>query len=64
MYLSMVCPTYGDSSYACMYVGRGAKSTGRHTNKGGYMIRNYRIPEIVVPNLDGFKVRLSMVISQ
>lgn len=37
-------------------LGRGAKGTGRHTRKGGFLINRWRIPEIVVPNLEDFKV--------
>ncbi|XP_064407460.1 large ribosomal subunit protein mL41-like [Halichondria panicea] len=39
------------------YKGRGAKGTGRHTRKGGFIINRSRIPEIVVPNLEGFKLK-------
>lgn len=39
------------------YKGRGAKSAGSHTNKGHYLIKDNKIPEIVVPQLDGFKLK-------
>ncbi len=38
-------------------LGRGAKATGRPTNRGGYVIMKNKIPEIVVPDLEGFQVR-------
>ena len=61
----------------CLYAGRGAKGTGRHTRKGipclcdvlvcvhecrwlsgGFIVNQHKIPEIVVPNLEGFEVSL------
>lgn len=39
------------------YKGRGAKSTGKHTNKGGYVIIKNKIPELVVPSLEGFELK-------
>ncbi|CAI7993053.1 39S ribosomal protein L41, mitochondrial [Geodia barretti] len=39
------------------YKGRGAKSTGRHTRKGGFIVMREKIPELVVPSLEGFELK-------
>ena len=38
------------------YKGKGAKSTGRHTRKGGYVLEPHKLPRYVVPDLRGFEV--------
>ena len=39
------------------YKGKGARSEGRHTSKGGYLIDPAKRLELVIPDMDGFKVR-------
>jgi len=39
------------------YKGNGATQEGRHTSKGSYVMDRRKILELVVPSLDGFKVR-------
>lgn len=38
------------------YKGKGAASTGRHT-KQGYLVTKEKLPEYVVPDLSGFKLK-------
>lgn len=38
-------------------LGRGAKSPGYHTRKGGYVVVPNKIYDIVVPDLTGFKLK-------
>ena len=42
------------------YKGNGATKEGRHTRKGKFIVEPHRQVELVVPDLTGFKVRLSM----
>ncbi|KAL4445315.1 hypothetical protein ABPG77_011140 [Micractinium sp. CCAP 211/92] len=39
------------------YKGKGAAPTGHHTNKGGYTMREERLPQYIVPDLTGFKLK-------
>ena len=39
------------------YKGKGARSEGRHTSKGGFVIDPAKRLELVVPDMAGFKVR-------
>lgn len=39
------------------YKGKGAAPTGHHTSKGGYAIRAERLPQYIVPDLTGFKLK-------
>lgn len=38
------------------YKGRGASSTGVHTSKGYYIMKS-KIPQIIMPDLEGFKLQ-------
>ncbi|KAL3696810.1 hypothetical protein R1sor_010886 [Riccia sorocarpa] len=39
------------------YKGKGCKSTGRHTSKGGYILMAEKLPQFVVPDLTDFKLK-------
>ncbi|KAG7672633.1 hypothetical protein Ndes2526B_g08839 [Nannochloris sp. 'desiccata'] len=39
------------------YKGKGCAPTGRHTRKGGYIIEPWRLPEYILPDLSGFKLK-------
>ncbi|KAL4428091.1 hypothetical protein ABPG75_002180 [Micractinium tetrahymenae] len=39
------------------YKGKGAAPTGHHTSKGGYTVRDERLPQYVVPDLTGVKLK-------
>ncbi|KAL2642922.1 hypothetical protein R1flu_010509 [Riccia fluitans] len=39
------------------YKGKGCKSTGRHTSKGRYILMAEKLPQFVVPDLTGFKLK-------
>ncbi|EIE25474.1 hypothetical protein COCSUDRAFT_52881 [Coccomyxa subellipsoidea C-169] len=39
------------------YKGKGVPSTGHHTRKGTYVILKDRLPDYVVPDLTGFKLK-------
>eukprot|EP00884_Botryococcus_braunii_P011041 jgi/Botrbrau1/19939/Bobra.0059s0056.1 len=39
------------------YKGKGVKSVGHHTSKGGYRILAHKRPFYVVPDLTGFELR-------
>ncbi|BBN11583.1 large subunit ribosomal protein L41 [Marchantia polymorpha subsp. ruderalis] len=39
------------------YKGKGCKSTGRHTSKGGYILMAEKLPQYVVPDLTDFKLK-------
>ncbi|CAM6127842.1 unnamed protein product [Calypogeia fissa] len=39
------------------YKGKGCKSTGRHTSKGGYVLMPEKLPIYVVPDLTDFKLK-------
>eukprot|EP00123_Amoebidium_parasiticum_P005662 comp16810_c0_seq1/m.15210 comp16810_c0_seq1/g.15210 ORF comp16810_c0_seq1/g.15210 comp16810_c0_seq1/m.15210 type:complete len:113 (-) comp16810_c0_seq1:597-935(-) len=47
-------PKQGNKNF---YKGYGAKSTGWHTRKGGYMVSPLKIPEFIIPDLTGFKLK-------
>jgi len=46
------------------YKGTGSGSMGRHTKHGGYIIEWKKVRTYVVPELEGFKVRFPISISQ
>uniref|UniRef100_A0A7S2RFS1 39S ribosomal protein L41, mitochondrial n=1 Tax=Rhizochromulina marina TaxID=1034831 RepID=A0A7S2RFS1_9STRA len=39
------------------YKGNGCRSEGRHTSKGGFVVDKNRLLELVVPDLQGFKLK-------
>ena len=39
------------------YKGNGCRSEGRHTSKGGFIMDRNKMLELVVPNLEGFKLK-------
>eukprot|EP00741_Cyanophora_paradoxa_P016547 tig00020927_g15977.t1 len=39
------------------YKGKGARNIGFHTRKGGYIVQDWKIPEIVVPDLSNFELK-------
>jgi large subunit ribosomal protein L41 len=39
------------------YKGKGCKSTGRHTSKGGYVLMPEKLPIYVAPDLTDFKLK-------
>ena len=39
------------------YKGNSCRSEGRHTSKGGFIIDKTKLLELVVPSLEGFKLR-------
>eukprot|EP01136_Pigoraptor_vietnamica_P044672 Opistho-1_new@21710 len=50
-------PLTGKTGPIGFYKGRGAKSTGFNTRKGRFIVMKEKIPEFVVPDLTGFKLR-------
>eukprot|EP00126_Sphaerothecum_destruens_P004091 Sdes_comp17990_c0_seq1m7252 len=44
---------FGKKNY---YKGKGCKPTGFHTKHGRYVVLKNRIPEFIVPDLQGFSV--------
>ncbi|KAJ7294552.1 hypothetical protein O6H91_03G042000 [Diphasiastrum complanatum] len=39
------------------YKGKGCQPVGRHTSKGKYVIMPEKLPQFVVPDLTGFKLK-------
>ncbi|KAG5384167.1 hypothetical protein IGI04_035637 [Brassica rapa subsp. trilocularis] len=39
------------------YKGKNCKSTGFHTKKGGYVVQPDKLPNYVIPDLTGFKLK-------
>ena len=39
------------------YKGKGQTPPGRHTKKGGYVLQKAKLPEYVVPDLEGFALK-------
>eukprot|EP01121_Diplochlamys_sp_Union-15-3_P020005 TRINITY_DN7672_c0_g1_i1.p1 TRINITY_DN7672_c0_g1~~TRINITY_DN7672_c0_g1_i1.p1 ORF type:complete len:156 (+),score=23.60 TRINITY_DN7672_c0_g1_i1:66-533(+) len=38
------------------YKGRGCRSLGRHTRRGGYILQKHKMPQVIVPDLTDFKL--------
>ncbi|RDD44511.1 39S ribosomal protein L41, mitochondrial [Trichoplax sp. H2] len=39
------------------YKGRGAKSSGTKTKRGGFVVQPHKIPELMVPDLTDFELK-------
>ncbi|XP_047312279.1 39S ribosomal protein L41-A, mitochondrial-like [Impatiens glandulifera] len=52
--LSILTSKSGPRNY---YKGKNCKPTGFHTRKGGYVVQEEKLPNYVVPDLTGFKLK-------